>query len=217
MNFLIEHYPHFFQIIAAILALLVYCKCEKTKFLLVLTVFLCLTVIVESIGVTLSVLKRKNWYVYYAYLFFEFNLIALMYLSIIKSSGSRKLIKVLVVLLSIFYLLTYGFTSMQYSLLSLRSFIIGVFLFLYLNELLQSNKVVNYIKELPFWVTVGFFIFYLGSIPFFSMLKGMKDRSLFYILYILVMLMNVSISVGLIIKLLENKKVNKNNIEIDNC
>lgn len=217
MNFLIEHYPHFFQIIAAILALLVYYKCEKTKFLLVLTVLLCLIVVVESIGVALSILKRKSWCVYHVYSFFEYNLIALMYLSVVKNKKSRKLIKVLIVLLNIFYFSTYAFISTQYYVTPIGSFIIGVFLFLYLNELLQSNKVVNYIKELPFWVTAGFFIFYLGSIPFFSMLEGMKDRSLFYILYILVMLMNVFISVGLIIKLLENKKVNKNNIEIDNC
>lgn len=169
---------------------------------------------VEATGTVLDELKiEKGWYVYHIYSFFEYNLITLMYLSILKNMRSKQIIKVLILLLNVFYFSTYMFTSMQYWVTPIGSFVVSIYLFLYLNELLQANTVINYTKELPFWVTVGFFIFYLPSIPFFSMLKNMKDRSLFYILEILVVLMNVFISIGLIIKLIEANKNTKKEVE----
>ena len=62
----------------------------------------------------------------------------------------------------------------------------------------MSNKILNYKKLLPFWVSVGFLVFFLPSIPFFALLKHMKGRELFYIIGILIILMNLVIITGLI-------------------
>ena len=69
---------------------------------------------------------------------------------------------------------------------------------MYLRVLLLSNEILNYKKQLPFWVSVGFLVFYLASIPFFSMHKYFENRSIYYVINILVILMNLIISFGLI-------------------
>ncbi len=70
--------------------------------------------------------------------------------------------------------------------------------FLFLRELLLSNEIVNYKKLLPFWVSVGFLVFHLPAIPFFSFWSYMKNRDLLPILYSLIVLMNIIISFGLL-------------------
>ena len=62
----------------------------------------------------------------------------------------------------------------------------SVFVFLYLRELLMSNKILNYKKHLPFWISIGFLIFYLPAIPFFTMQEYMVGRNLFFIISILI-------------------------------
>ncbi|MEQ3498754.1 hypothetical protein ABMY20_03230 [Tenacibaculum sp. SSH1-16] len=75
---------------------------------------------------------------------------------------------------------------------------VGVMVFLFLRELLLSNEIVNYKKLLPFWVSVGFLVFHLPAIPFFSFWSYMKNRDLLPILYSLIVLMNIIISFGLL-------------------
>ena len=73
-----------------------------------------------------------------------------------------------------------------------------MFSFFYLRQLLLSNEILNYKKLLPFWVSVGFLVFYLPAIPFFTLWEYMKDRDLFFILKILIILMNLFIIYGLL-------------------
>ena len=73
-------------------------------------------------------------------------------------------------------------------------------MFLYLQKLLNSSKIMNYKKVLPFWLTVGFLIYYLASVPFFSLqyLFGLYDRLLFTLLSAVVIIMHLIFIVSLI-------------------
>lgn len=133
------------------------------------------------------------------YAFVEFIFIALMYKSIVKNRIYLKAIN----FISIFFCTVYGSSFLvssikPFELIPLEALLISIIIIIYLAELLQSDKIIDYKKHLPFWVSVGFFIFYLSSIPFFSMYKYMVKRNLFYILSLLIILMNIFIGIGLL-------------------
>ncbi len=165
-----------------------------------LLILLWVTVIVEFIGayINKNATSFSTNYLYHVYSFFEYNLIALMYLSIIKDKIVVTVIKLLMIVFNLFYIISCFFIEIQLYVVPIGSFMVATFLVFYFSELLKSNKILNYKKEVSFWVTVGFFIFYLPSIPFFSMLGYMKDRGLFFVLRILVILMNLFVLYGLL-------------------
>lgn len=195
---ILDFLPHLTQLLPAIIAIWLYRK-HKTKFMFYLTVLLCVIVVVESIGLYCNyVLNKNTFYLYHVYSFFEYNLIALMFLSVLEKKISILLLKVFMLVLNCFYFVTYLYPVLQQYVTPLGSFFVSIYCMLFLAELLQSNKILNYKNELTFWVTAGFLVFYLPSIPFFMMLKSMQGRGLFFIVSILVGVMNLLITYGLL-------------------
>lgn len=189
--------PLYSQLIAAFLSCWFFVK-NKTLFLKYLTVFLVVTFLVELTGAYLTKLKIRNFWFYHYYTFFEFFAIFFLYKNLIKD---KKYIKVSYVLLTVFVIIwftTYIDAKYFYQAIVLGSVNVGVLVFLYLRELLLSDEIINYKKLLPFWVSVGFLVFFLPSIPFFSFWTYLKTRELIPILNTLIVLMNVIISFGLI-------------------
>ncbi len=194
----LDYIPRVLQVIASFTAVVVYVE-RKSKFILFLAILTSAIVFVESLGVYFQNNQiNLRGYLYHIYSFFEYNLIALIYLEVVKKKNNRNLLKVIILVVNIFYFSSWFYSPLQLYITPLGSLAVGVFLSLYLKELLLSDKILNYKKELPFWVTVGFMIFYLPSIPFFMMVKYMHDRGLFFILSILVILMNLFIIYGLL-------------------
>ncbi|CAM1346035.1 hypothetical protein [Tenacibaculum crassostreae] len=189
--------PLLFQILTAILSCIVFIK-KRTFFLGLLSLFLVVTFVVELTGAYLSSIGGHNFLVYHLYLFFENTLIFLLYYKLIYDK--KYLIISYFLLAVIFVLWCLIFFSQKYfrSTIIVGAFNVGMLVFLYLRELLLSEKIINYKKILPFWVSVGFLIFYLSTIPFFSFWNYMRDRELFPILDFLIILMNLIISFGLI-------------------
>lgn len=188
--------PLYFQFIAALLSCFFLKK--ESFFLRILSLFLIVTFLVELIGDYLNGLKVDNFTLYHFYTLFEFSIIFIMLKSVIKQK--KLLIYSSVLLFVLLFLWVLAFFSRKYLFVMtiVGSFNVGYLVFLYLRELLLSNELINYKKQLPFWVSVGLIVFYLPSIPFFSFWNFMKDRSLLPILEALVILMNIIISFGLI-------------------
>lgn len=177
---------------------------RRTTFMKLLTLFLVVTFFVELIGLYLSLVKKPNFWIYYFHTFFECFIIFFLYRNLLKE---RKYLKISYLLLSFFIVFwVAAFFDKNYIHYTgiVGSLNVGVMVFLFLRELLLSNEIVNYKKLLPFWVSVGFLVFHLPAIPFFSFWSYMKNRDLLPILYSLIVLMNVIISFGL---LWSNKKV----------
>ncbi len=185
------------QITVALTAIIKYKK-HKTKFVMLLCFLLCLIVVVESLGMYLLRKKISNVEVYNIYTFFEYNIIGAMYFYIINGKKNRFLMKCLIIVFNVVYFFSFVYNKLQYYTVTVGSIVVGVFLIMYLGELLQSNKILNYKKHLEFWVTVGFFIFYLASIPFSITLRFLPDRSLFVIQTSLIFIMNFCILFGLV-------------------
>lgn len=58
--------------------------------------------------------------------------------------------------------ITVSYLSYSRIIGSLLLFVCAIF---YLNEVFNSNKILNFFKTLPFWITIGSLIFYLTTIP----------------------------------------------------
>lgn len=171
---------------------------RRTTFMKLLTLFLVVTFFVELIGLYLSLVKKPNFWIYYFHAFFECFIIFFLYRNLLKE---RKYLKISYLLLSFFIVFwVAAFFDKNYIHYTgiVGSLNVGVMVFLFLRELLLSNEIVNYKKLLPFWVSVGFLVFHLPAIPFFSFWSYMKNRDLLPILYSLIVLMNIIISFGLL-------------------
>ncbi|CAM1365158.1 conserved membrane hypothetical protein [Tenacibaculum xiamenense] len=185
------------QIIVALISV-AYFKRYSTLFARILCLLLIVNLIAEVIGAYCKTHQIDAFLSYYFYTGIAFTLIGVMYLKIIKSKTSKRNIKIL---MSLFFLLLLAvfFRQDLFTILIIFGGVnTSIFIFVYLKELLQSNEIINYKKLLSFWVSVGLLVFYLPSIPFFTMHKYMENRGLFFILNILIILMNGFISFGLI-------------------
>lgn len=169
----------------------------RSKFLFLLSCYLLFSSIVEGIGAYIIRIKRSSYLLYFIYSLFQFNLLGLIYYHIIDSEKLRKLIVCLTLVFSALWIIVIFNRNLFFYLVILGAINTRVFAFLYLRTLLLSDKILNYKKLLPFWVSVGFLVFYFPSVPFFSLIGYMKDRGLFFIINILVILMNLFIIFGL--------------------
>lgn len=195
--FKLDYFRLMIQVIAAIISLSLLFK-KKNKFMLLLTVFLFLSALVESIGAYFLIIKKSSFYYSYIYVLLQFFIISFMYNFLIKDEKLEKLFSLFFLVYFLLWSLVFFNKAMFPYLIIIGNVLISVYILMYLRVLLLSNEILNYKKQLPFWVSVGFLVFYLASIPFFSMHKYFENRSIYYVINILVILMNLIISFGLI-------------------
>ncbi|APG66148.1 hypothetical protein LPB136_12545 [Tenacibaculum todarodis] len=188
------------QVIVAVLS--VFCVRKHTSsFYLFFCFYLIVVLITEFYGAHNTINYNKGLPVFNHLplaAFLQFNLIALMYVQLIKDKKWIKIILILSVLLSVFCFYTYFKYKLFTYLLIFGCLNTSLFSFLYLRELLISDKILNYKKHLPFWISVGFLVFYLSSIPFFLKMPFMQGRGLFFLIELLIIVMNLFIIYGLL-------------------
>jgi len=189
---------HYFELLIAVLAI-VYYKKYTSSFYKYFILYTCCAFLVEFIA-EVFLKGTNNWWLYNLYTFVEFNLVALIYYHLTKEKKSHRIIFYIVLLFNITYLISFIFIALQNYTPILLGVLVSVFIFLYLKELLNSNKIVNFRKDISFWITIGFLIYYLATIPFFTLLfvVGMKDRILFYILQGILVITHLIFIVGLL-------------------
>ena len=192
------------QILVVLISVFFYKK-YKSKFSKMLCVVLIINLISELMGVYCKYAEINSFNIYYLYTGVVFIIISVMYTTILEKTIWLIFLK----LLSFVFLVYWGCVFVNKELFTyliiFGSINTSLFVFLYLKELLQSNEIINYKKLLPFWVSVGFLAFYLPSIPFFTMYRYMENRGLFFILNILIILMNIFITYGLLCSTKEEK------------
>lgn len=171
----------------------------KSRFVFFFTLFIYVSCIVELIGFYyLKVIEEHSAEVYNIYTFFEFNLVALIYYSLIKEAKSLKLILTLSLLFNLIYVVSFFYEALSSYTAIIQAPIVAVFFVFYLKELLNSDKILNYKKHLPFWITAGFIIFYLSSIPFQFIRETLDNRRMFFIQMFLIYIMHSCFIYGLL-------------------
>lgn len=186
----------YFQFITAVLVVSFYNK--NSLFHKLLCIYLIVTFFVELLGTYLGANKMDNFLLYHFYSLIEFTLILMMYRSVVRDVKLFKIAYVLLLVVFLFWTLTFYKKEYFTIMTVLGYFNVGILSFLYMRELLISNELINYKKLLPFWVSVGFIVFYLTLIPFMSFWNFMNNRAFIPILHALIILMNLIISFGLI-------------------
>lgn len=128
-----------------------------------------------------------NINLYNIYTFFEFNAIVLIYYHLIQQKTRLIIVKALAIAFNLVYILSFIFDYYILYTIPLEGVVNSIFVILYLVELLNSDGILNYKKMFPFWMSVSFLIFYLTSVPFWSLYYSsiFNTRAMFPIIYYL--------------------------------
>ncbi len=185
------------EILSIVLSLRCLPKFKKTYYYFFIA-FLVFAVLFETLGMVLK--GNDNYWIYNIYTFFEFSSLVGIYYYLNTSVKSKKIIIFLSIIYYIIYFISFKYVVLQKYTVIILPFFVVPFMFLYLQKLLNSSKIMNYKKVLPFWLTVGFLIYYLASVPFFSLqyLFGLYDRLLFTLLSAVVIIMHLIFIVSLL-------------------
>ena len=196
----ILYYIALLMLSATAVVLTINYKKFKSRFVFYFACFICVSLLAELIGLYIwKIVEDNNYWVFNIYTFFEFNFIALIYHTIIKDHRVVKIIKYIMISFNILYFSSFLFPPIQDKHITVLNFLlISVFSILYLRQLLNSTQILNYKRHLPFWITVGFLIFYLSSIPFQFVRENLSNRDLFFIQMILIYIMHTCFMYGLL-------------------
>lgn len=113
----------------------------------------------------------ENLWLYNLGMIFTFLFYIIYYYKMVDSLKHKfylRIIFIIYVILSAIDILihwneiTVSYLSYSRIIGSLLLFVCAIF---YLNEVFNSNKILNFFKTLPFWITIGSLIFYLTTIP----------------------------------------------------
>ncbi|KOY51236.1 hypothetical protein I602_796 [Polaribacter dokdonensis DSW-5] len=131
--------------------------------------------------------EGNNINLYNIYTFFEFNAIVLIYYHLIQQKTRLIIVKALAIAFNLVYILSFIFDYYILYTIPLEGVVNSIFVILYLVELLNSDGILNYKKMFPFWMSVSFLIFYLTSVPFWSLYYSsiFNTRAMFPIIYYL--------------------------------
>jgi len=171
--------------ITLLLSVIYYNKYKGYSFYKYFVCYFSVIVIVDLLSV--YVYPKNNIDLFNVYTFFEFNTFALLYYHLIKEKTRVKIFKILVFSFNIIYLFCFYFDFYILYTIPLEGVVNSIIVILFFIELLNSERVLNYKKLLPFWFSVSFLVFYLTSVPFWSLYYSsiLRTRDMFPIIYYL--------------------------------
>ena len=140
-------------------------------------------------------IENSNLLVYHLLIFFEFNCLLLFFKNILELKVSKNIVLRLIVIFNAVYFISnlyyyiIGATFLKYNSIAALSggILVTVCIFLFYKEFLGSNKILNYKKSLSFWIAFGLLFYYLGSIPFTSIINSIgqiPQESKYYLIKI---------------------------------
>ena len=134
------------------------------------------------------------------YTFFEFNSFALIYYHLLKDKTRINILKGLVLVFNLIYFLLYYFNFYTFYTVPIEGVVNSIIVILFFIELLNSESILNYKKMLSFWLSVAFLVFYLTTVPFWSLYYSsiFATRDMFPIIYYLVVVFQLIFIYGLI-------------------
>lgn len=202
---LIKNIGIYIQYVTFIMSIIHYKKYKNYTFYIYFIIYFFNIILIDILISTLF--KGDNHEIFNIYTFFEFNVFALIYHNLITDKKKLKLVKILVIFFNVIYFSSFYFHFLEKTTIPLVGVVNSTLIIIYFTELLNSDKLLNYKKLFPFWMSVGFLLFYLTSVPFFTILSlNMFDnRLMFPIIYYLTVIFHLCINYGL----LTCKKMNK--------
>lgn len=197
MGIVLKEYFIYFEFASLLVGILCLLK-HKETFFKVFVAYLFAQFIVEFI--IRNYFIKDNMHIYDMLTFFEFNLISLLFYTLNKENRSRVLIKYFALGFNIIYAISFYYEILKNYTVVLGGIMASVFMFVYLKDLLNSNKIVDYKRDLSLFVTVIMLFYYLSTIPFFTLayIVGMRNPFLFYIIHIIIIVTHLSYIFGML-------------------
>lgn len=177
----------FLELVAAIAGTWYVRKAEQSSLSLKLLVnFLWLNILVEILASYTSIAYfsnyeyfgfveetrfRKNYWLYNIRNIIEFIIYSFFFLSQLKASKFKKIWKILCItlvpamVLNLFLSDVYFQSYSQFTSLS-SAFIYMILIFRYFFEMLQSDKILDFYRTFPFYISIGVLLWYLTITPF---------------------------------------------------
>jgi hypothetical protein len=130
--------------------------------------------------------------------FFEFNLILLHFRIISKEKITNKVVSLILVLFNISFIFStiilgegnlYEFNGI---ISAVGALLTSVVLVLYLREFLLSDELLNYSKNINFWITVGLLFYYLGTMPLMGAFNIINETGVFLGLYVIQSILTIT-------------------------
>jgi hypothetical protein len=181
-----------------LLSLFLYKRYKSYPFYKYFILYILIIVIVDVINSVFFTVN--NLILFDIYTFFEFNSFALIYYHLLKNKTRIKILKVLVLAFNLIYFLFYYFDFYTLYTVPIEGVVNSIIVILFFIELLNSDRILNYKKLLSFWLSVAFLIFYLTTVPFWSLYYSniLATRDMFPIIYYLVVIFELIFIYGLI-------------------
>ncbi len=192
--------------------------------------YLCLSFIVDIAGnlpklilkfEELSFLKdtflAKNAWLYNTYTVISILFFVLYFRGYLKSDKFRKILSILAILFLISSVLDFLFTDVFFTvhtsfLMIIGTFIILISVFFYFFEMLRSEKILEFSKDLVFYVAIGASVFHLCVTPLFIYSSYYSNSISSYfveirqiILYSAIIFMYTCFTIGLVLCSRKNK------------
>ena len=197
MDIQLREHIIYFEFSSFLVAFLCLLKHKETFF----KVFVAYLLVIYVIELLINIyFENNNKHIYDILTFFEFNLIFLLFYTLNKEDKSRILIRYFTIGFNIIYAISFYYQILKDYTVILGGILGSVLMFIYLKDLLKSDKVVDYKRNLSLFITVILLFYYLSTIPFFTMLyiTGMKDSFLFYIVHIITIVTHLSFIFGML-------------------
>ncbi len=181
-----------------LLSLFLYKRYKSYPFYKYFILYILIIVIVDVINSVFF--KVNNLILFDIYTFFEFNSFALIYYHLLKNKTRIKILKVLVLVFNLIYFLFYYFDFYTLYTVPIEGVVNSIIVILFFIELLNSDRILNYKKLLSFWLSVAFLVFYLTTVPFWSLYYSsiFATRDMFYIIYYLASIFQIIFIYGLL-------------------
>ena len=164
---MIQNIYSYFEYASLVLTIFFYARYKHLSFYKYFLGYLISSVFFETFPNLYPTIDKKE--LFNIYTFFEFNFFALIYYNLLKENGNIKVIKIFFIFFNLVYLVSFFLIELKKYTVILEAIINSIFILIYFKELLNSERVLNYKRLLPFWISVGFLIFYLTTIPFFTL------------------------------------------------
>lgn len=172
-----------FQFVTAIVGTFYYYYKSKSSLLKYILYFLWYTCFNDVLGLSIQIFFEapSNFYLYNIYQFIRFVLLLYIYRSCVKKIVYIKIISVLIGCYISCYIINF-FIESFWDDYFINTFIIGasfltIAIFLYLFEVLHSNKILYISESLLFWLSFANLIYFVPNIPFYIIRKYYSTSS----------------------------------------
>lgn len=214
----------YFELISALVGTIYFYKYRHTslKYFLFLLWYITLTEFLGAISIEQEMLVvfdkngvKYNYWMFNLLYFILFNTVYMIYLQFITNPKQKTFIKTFIISYIIISIINWTFIQNFLYEMSEIPFVLGsifliIIIIFYFIQLLKSNKIIAFHKDLLFWISVGLLIFHTGTIPFSLKYNGYallpNIHNLFLIIYILSLCMYIIFTFGFIFS---NKIENK--------